>query len=138
MLSMSIPPYSTEIRVTYAETDAMGIVYYANYLRWFEMGRTELIRNLGFPYKKLEEEGIYLPVSEVFCKYLVSARYDDLLIIETSVDFLRRASIQFRYRILRKEDGRELVTGKTLHAFIDREGRIIKIPQLLKERLMVS
>ena len=135
---MSIPPYSTEIRVTYAETDAMGIVYYANYLRWFEMGRTELIRNLGFPYKKLEEEGIYLPVSEVFCKYLVSARYDDLLIIETSVDFLRRASIQFRYRILRKEDGRELVTGKTLHAFIDREGRIIKIPQLLKERLMVS
>jgi len=132
---MSISPHHIEIRVTYAETDAMGIVYYANYLRWFEMGRTEFIRNLGFPYKKLEEEGIYLPVSEVFCKYLVSAQYDDLLIIETSVDFLRRASIQFRYRILRKEDGRELVTGKTLHAFIDREGRIIKIPPLLKERL---
>jgi len=132
---MPISPHRIEIRVTYAETDAMGIVYYANYLRWFEMGRTEFIRNLGFPYKKLEEKGIYLPVSEVFCKYLVSARYDDVLTIETAVDLLRRASIQFRYRILRNEDGRELVTGKTLHAFIDREGRIIKIPQLLKERL---
>ena len=132
---MPISLHRIEIRVTYAETDAMGIVYYANYLCWFEIGRTELIRNLGFPYKKLEEEGVYLPVSEVFCKYLVSAKYDDLLTIETSVDFLRRASIQFRYRILRNEDGRELVTGKTLHGLIDREGRIIKIPQLLKERL---
>src|SRR4030066_2178845 len=99
---MTIFPHRIEIRVTYAETAAMGIVYYANYLRWFEMGRTEFIRNLGFPYKKLEEEGIYLPVSEVFCKYLVSARYDDVLTIETAVDLLRRASIQFTYRILRK------------------------------------
>ena len=134
---MSISPHRIEIRVTYAETDAMGIVYYANYLRWFEMGRTEFIRNLGFPYRKLEEEGIYLPVSEVFCKYLVSARYDDVLMIETAVDLLRRASIQFTYRILRKEDGTELVTGKTLHAFLGREGRIIRIPRLLKERLQI-
>ena len=134
---MSISPHRIEIRVTYAETDAMGIVYYANYLRWFEMGRTEFIRNLGFPYKKLEEEGVYLPVSEVFCKYLVSARYDDVLVIETAVDLLRRASIQFTYRILRKEDGTELATGKTLHAFLDREGRIIRIPQLLRERLQI-
>src|SRR4030043_727746 len=125
---MNLLPHRIEIRVTYAEIDAMGIVYYANYLRWFEMGRTELIRDLGIPYKKLEEKGIYLPVSEVFCKYLVSAKYDDLLTIETSVDFLRRASIQFSYRILRKEDGMELVTGKTLHAFLGREGRIIRIP----------
>jgi acyl-CoA thioester hydrolase len=134
---MSISSHRIEIRVTYAETDAMGIVYYANYLRWFEMGRTEFIRHLGFPYKKLEEEGIYLPVSEVFCKYLVSAKYDDLLTIETSLDFLRRASIQFRYRIFREEDGKELVTGKTLHAFLDREGKITRIPQPLKERLQI-
>ena len=134
-LLMTIFPHRIESRVTYAETDAMGIVYYANYLRWFEMGRTEFIRDLGIPYKKLEEEGIYLPVSEVFCKYRVSAKYDDILIIETSVDFMRRASIQFTYRILRKEDGTELVTGKTLHAFVDREGKIVRIPPLLKERL---
>ncbi|MBM4330057.1 MAG: acyl-CoA thioesterase [Deltaproteobacteria bacterium] len=126
---------NTETRVTYAETDAMGIVYYANYLRWFEMGRTEFIRNLGIPYKELEENGIYLPVSEVFCKYLISAKYDDVLIIETSVEFLRRASIQFAYRILRKEDRMELVTGKTLHAFVDREGKIVRIPAILKEKL---
>jgi len=132
---MPIPPHRTEIRVTYAETDAMGIVYYANYLRWFEMGRTELIRSLGISYKELEEEGIHLPVSEVFCKYLVSAKYDDLLTIETSVDFLGRASIQFQYRIFRKEDGKELVTGKTLHAFLDREGKIVKVPPYLKARL---
>ena len=137
ILHMPISPHRIEIRVTYAETDAMGIVYYANYLRWFEMGRTEFFRNLGFPYKKLEEEGMYLPVSEVFCKYLVSAKYDDVLMIETSVDFLRRASIQFTYRILRKGDGAQLVTGKTLHAFLDREGRIIRIPKLLRERLQL-
>ncbi len=132
---MPFAPHRTEIRVTFAETDAMGIVYYANYLRWFEVGRTELIRSLGIPYKKLEEEGIHLPVSEVSCKYLVSAKYDDLLTIETTVDFLGRASIQFHYRILRKEDGRELVTGKTLHAFLDRRGRIVKVPLDLKARL---
>ncbi|MBI5967873.1 MAG: acyl-CoA thioesterase, partial [Deltaproteobacteria bacterium] len=108
-----------ETRVTYAETDAMGIVYYANYLRWFEMGRTELMRNLGIAYKEMEEQGIYLPVSEVFCKYHIPAKYDDILTVETSVDFLKRASIQFAYRILRKEDGAELVTGTTLHAFVD-------------------
>jgi acyl-CoA thioester hydrolase len=132
---MSTPPHQIEIRVTYADTDAMGIVYHANYLRWFEMGRTEFIRNLGIPYKKMEEAGIYLPVSEVFCKYLVAAKYDEVLKIETSVDFLRRASIQFVYRILRKEDETEMVTGKTLHAFIDREGKIIRVPPLLKEKL---
>jgi len=127
--------HKIEIRVTYAETDAMGIVYYANYLRWFEMGRTELIRHLEIPYKELEQKGIHLPVSEVFCKYLVSAKYDDVLVIETAVDFLRRASIQFSYRLWRKEDGQELVTGKTLHAFVDGTGKIIRVPAFLKERL---
>jgi acyl-CoA thioester hydrolase len=132
---MSILPHQIEIRVTYADTDAMGIVYYSNYLRWFEMGRTEFIRNLGIPYKKMEEAGIYLPVSEVFCKYLMAAKYDEVLKIETSVDFLRRASIQFVYRILRKGDETEMVTGKTLHAFTNRDGKIIRVPQLLKEKL---
>ena len=132
---MSILPHRIEIRVTYAEIDAMGIVYYANYLRWFEMGRTEFIRNLGIPYKKLEESGVYLPVSEVYCKYLVPAKYDEVLMIETSMEFLRRASIQFAYRIIRKEDETEMVTGKTLHAFVDKEGKIVRIPQPLKEKL---
>lgn len=132
---MNMVPHRIETRVTYADTDAMGIVYYSNYLRWFEMGRTELMRNLGIAYKEMEGQGTFLPVSEVFCRYLVSAKYDDVLAIETSVDFLKRASIQFAYRILRKTDGAELVTGTTLHAFVDRKGRIVRVPISLKEKL---
>ncbi len=127
--------HSIVTRVIYAETDAMGVVYHSNYLRWFEMGRTELMRHQGIAYKELEEQGIYLPVSEAFCKFLRSARYDDLLVIETGVDFLKRASIQFSYRILRKADGEELVRGTTLHAFVNSGGQIIKVPGFLKEKL---
>ncbi|MGD0623349.1 MAG: thioesterase family protein [Thermodesulfobacteriota bacterium] len=132
---MNRVPHRIETRVTYADTDAMGIVYYSHYLRWFEMGRTELMRSLGIAYKEMESQGTYLPVSEVFCRYLVSAKYDDVLIIETSVDFLKRASIQFAYRILRKADAVHLVTGTTLHAFVDREGRIVRVPSFLEGKL---
>ncbi len=132
---MGFSSHQIETRVTYAETDAMGIVYYAHYLRWFEMGRTEYMRHLGISYKEMEAQGIYLPVAEVFCKYLDSAKYDDLLIIETSVDFIKRASIQFLYRINRKQDEKELVQGRTLHAFVDREGKIIKIPSILRTKI---
>jgi len=131
---MEFPLHQIETRVTYAETDAMGIVYYAHYLRWFEMGRTEYMRHLGISYKEMEAQGIYLPVAEVFCKYLDSAKYDDLLIIETRVDFIKRASIQFLYSIRRLEDKKELVQGITLHAFVDDEGKIIKIPPFLREK----
>ena len=129
--------HRTQIRVTYAETDAMGIVYYANYLRWLEVGRTELMRSLGIAYKEMEARGAFLPVSEVYCKYHASARYDDILIIETTVDFLRRASIQFSYRILRQSDGTLLITGSTLHAFVDREGKIVKVPSALRAKLNI-
>ncbi len=132
---MDYPCHQSEIRVIYGETDAMGVVYYANYLRWFELGRTELMRSLGVAYKEVEEEGVYLPVSEVQCKYHRSARYDDRVIVETRVEFLKRASIQFAYRIFRREDGAELVTGTTLHAFVDKEGKIVKVPPRLKERI---
>ena len=133
--SMDRVPHRVETRVTYADTDAMGIVYYSHYLRWFEMGRTELMRSLGISYKEMESQGTYLPVSEVFCRYLISAKYDDVLIIETSVDFLKRASIQFAYRILRKADEVQMVTGTTLHAFVDREGRIVRVPSSLLGKL---
>jgi len=129
--------HRTQIRVTYAETDAMGIVYYANYLRWLEVGRTELMRSLGIAYKEMEARGAFLPVSEVYCKYHASARYDDILIIETTVDFLKRASIQFSYRILRQSDGTLLITGSTLHAFVDREGKIVKVPSALRAKLNI-
>jgi len=129
--------HQTEVRVIYADTDGMGVVYYAHYLRWFEMGRSELMRSLGGSYREMEGEGIFLPVSEIFCKYHASARYDDVLSIETSIDFLKRASIQFSYRILRKTDGFVLVTGRTLHAFVDRAGKIVRIPNGLKEKVQI-
>jgi acyl-CoA thioester hydrolase len=134
---MNPPIQRTEVRVTYAETDAMGIVYYAHYLRWFEVGRTELMRSLGIAYRAMEDGGTFLPVSEVFCKYHASARYDDILVIETEVDFLKRASIQFSYRILRQSDATLLVTGSTLHAFVDREGKIVKVPPVLRAKLNI-
>ncbi len=135
---MNSPSHRTEVRVIYAETDGMGIVYYANYLRWFEVGRTELMRGIGVAYKEMDDEGNYLPVSEVFCKYHSSAKYDDILIIDTSVEFLKRASIQFGYRISRKSDGALLVTGTTLHAFTDREGKIVKVPPHLRAKLQAQ
>ena len=135
MPAMNSITHQTEVRVTYADTDAMGIVYYANYLRWFEVGRTELMRGLGIVYREMEDGGAFLPVSEVFCKYHASARYDDILIIEASVDFVKRASIQFSYRILRKADGNQMVTGSTLHAFVDRGGKIVKVPAILRAKM---
>lgn len=128
---MTTAPHRTQIRVTYGDTDAMGIVYYANYLRWFEVARTEMMRDLGIAYKIMEAEGVFLPVSEVFCKYHRSAKYDDILIIETRIDFLKKVSLQFSYRILRAEDGAELVTGSTLHGFVNREGKIVRAPESL-------
>ncbi|MBP1712733.1 MAG: 4-hydroxybenzoyl-CoA thioesterase [Deltaproteobacteria bacterium] len=139
---MTAEPHRTQIRVAYGDTDAMGIVYYANYLRWFEVSRTEMMRHLGVAYKIMEAEGVFLPVSEVFCKYHRPAKYDDILIIETRIDFLKKVSMQFSYRILRAEDGVELVTGSTLHGFVSREGKIIRAPgslaEIIQRRMMVS
>jgi len=132
---MNPEPHRIEIRVRYGDTDAMGIVYYANYLRWFEMGRTEMMRHLGIAYKEIEEQGVYLPVSEVFCKYHRPAKYDDVLIIETRIDFLKKVSLQFSYRILRVQDDVELVSGTTLHGFINQKGKIVKAPSSLASKI---
>ncbi len=132
-MSMTTEPHRTQIRVTYGDTDAMGVVYYANYLRWFEVARTEMMRHFGIAYKAMEAEGVFLPVAEVFCKYHRSAKYDDLLIVETRIDFLKKVTLQFSYRILRAEDGAELVTGSTLHGFVSREGKIVRAPGAFAE-----
>lgn len=134
---MEFPIYCMQTRVTYAETDAMGVVYYAHYLRWFEMGRTEYMRQLGIPYKEIESQGVYLPVAEVYCKYLDSPHYDDVLVIETQIDYIKRASMQFQYRIWRQEDKKELAQGRTLHAFVNKDGKIVKVPTILKSILHI-
>jgi len=119
----------TRIRVIYADTDAMGIVYHANYLKWFEVGRTELFRDLGIVYADWKSVGVTMPVTRAFCHYLLPAYYDDLIIVETEIEYVRRASIKFRNLIKREDDQALLVTGYTVHACLNREGRIIRLPE---------
>ena len=118
-------PVTTEVRVRYAETDQMGIVYYANYLVWFEIGRVELLRSLGLAYSQLEKDHqCILPVVEASCRYRSPARYDDQIIIETRPALLRGSVIKFAYKIWRKptQDGEErklLAEGETVHVVCD-------------------
>jgi acyl-CoA thioester hydrolase len=119
--------------VIYGDTDNMGIAYNANYLRWFEIGRTELFRSLGLPYKEIEAKGIFLPVSEVYCKFLIPAKYDDLLTIETSIDLSLRGGIKFDYRLFVEENENMVASGYTKHAFVDHTGRIVRPPAFLTE-----
>jgi len=123
------------LRVRYGDTDQMGFAYYANYLRWFEIGRAELMRSLGKSYRDVEADGVTLPVVEARCHYLEPARYDDALAIETGVLTLRRASVRFAYRVVREADGALLAHGETAHAFLDRSGRPVRAPASLAELL---
>ncbi len=115
-----------QFRVTYRDTDQMGVVYYANYLVYFEMARTNLLRELGRSYRVCEEAGIFLPVLEVQCKYHSPAHYDDLLGMTARVTRWTRAALDFEYECRRIEDGVLIVTGTSRHAFTNREGRVIR------------
>jgi len=121
---------STQVRVRYADTDAMGVVYHANYLVWFEVGRNELMRAWGVPYVDFEKRGILVPVADGKLRWVYPARYDDLLDIETRVERLSPARITFAYRILRAEDGRLCCEGSTTHAFVGPNGRPGALPKL--------
>ncbi|NVM26711.1 MAG: acyl-CoA thioesterase [Desulfobacterales bacterium] len=119
----------TSYRVIYGDCDSMAIVYYANYLRLFEIGRTEFLRELGVTYREVEDSGFFLPTTEAYLKYLKPALYDDLLTIETIIGSVRRASSRFDYTIYRGED--IIVQGYTIHACLDRENRIVRLPDFL-------
>lgn len=122
----------TGIRVIYGDTDQMGVVYYANYLRFFEAGRNEYLRARGSRYRDIEREwGVLLPVVEANVRYRHSARYDDWLRIETRITTLKRASLRFDYRVIREEDERLLAEGHTVHACIDRDHKPVKLPEPL-------
>lgn len=124
--------HSVTIRVRYAETDQMGVVYYANYLIWFEVGRVELMRALGFEYRDLEEQdACFLPVVEASCRYKAPARYDDSLRLETRILNLRSSVIRFGYRLLRETvDGATLLAeGETVHVVVDRSMQKTTLPE---------
>ncbi|MFZ3201052.1 MAG: thioesterase family protein [Candidatus Acidiferrales bacterium] len=117
------------IRVRYAETDQMGVVYYGNYFTWFEVGRVELCRQLGFEYKRMEtEDDSFIVVAEAQCRYKRPARFDDVLVIRTRVTESQRRTIRFSYEILNQASGELIATGETLHVICDRLGRPKSLP----------
>ena len=121
----------TSYRVIYGDTDQMGVVYYANYLRWFERGRSEFLRQIGLPYATIEATGFHFPVAEVTCRYAQSARYDDVIEIATTLVDLGRVQLAFEYNIIRQADQLTLATGSTKHACIDHDGQVKRIPKML-------
>jgi acyl-CoA thioester hydrolase len=139
--SSAAPPaprvHDLSVRVTYADTDRMGVVYYANYLRFFEQGRTELLRSLGARYRDLESHRkLYLPVAEASCRYESPARYDDLLLVRTWVSALGKASLSFAYEVRDSENtDRRFVLGRTRHALVNELWKPARLPEDLRTAL---
>ena len=118
----------TRVRVRYAETDRMGVVYYANYFVWFEVGRTEWLRDSGWTYREMERDGVALPVIEAQCEYRQPARYDDEIEIRTRATLLTPVRIRFDYQLVRADGTETLAAGHTVHAAMDGTGRPCRLP----------
>jgi len=129
----------TEMRVRYAETDQMGIVHHANYLVWFESGRSDLCRQRGFSYKEMEDESdSLLVVAESYVRYKSPAFYDDLITVRTKVGEIRSRSIRFTYQVVRKSDGALLAEGETNHIVTNSQKKVRSFPELYRQRLMAD
>lgn len=128
--------FRTKVRVLYADTDMMGIVYHANYLRWFESARTELLRSIGIIHANLEMRGYYLPVTESYCHYHSPALYDEVLAVEAYISRVRRASMRINYRITKEQSDTVITEGFTVHAFTERNGTIVRIPDDILEIIL--
>jgi acyl-CoA thioester hydrolase len=127
---MSVAISEARVRVRYAETDQMGIVYHANYFVWFEVGRVELLRQLGFSYRDMEEQdGCGIAVIDARCRFKAPARYDDEIIVRTRLRLLRESLIQFEYDVLRADDETLLAEGDTTHIVVDRQMKRTPLPE---------
>ena len=137
----SSPPISTPqshtsiVRVRYAETDQAGMAHHSAFLPWFEVGRVELLRALGKPYQEFEAEGFHFPVREAFCRYWVPARFDDELLITTTIEEVGGASTRFGYRITHVADATLIAEGHTLHACVDNQGKVKRLPSEVRRFL---
>lgn len=121
--------HETLVRVRYSETDKMGVVYHANYLIWFEIGRTEFCRGRGFSYRDMEEnDDAFLVVAESYCRYKAPAYFDDELLVRTHITELRRRALRFGYEIVRISDGKIIAEGETGHVVTDGTGRVKSFP----------
>ena len=125
--------HKAKYRVIYGDTDRMGYVYNSNYLRWFEIGRAELFRFLGLTYMEIESKGIFMPLSEVFCKFTTPVKYDDLILIDTTLDTSVKAGVKFDYHILSEDSGTTHAKGYTKHACVNNNGRVVRPPEFLKK-----
>jgi acyl-CoA thioester hydrolase len=126
---------ASRVRVRYAETDTMGVVYYANYFVWFEVGRTDLLRDAGWSYRDMEANGFLLPVLEANCCYRQSAKYDDELDVRTTGALLSPVRVKFSYDVVRPADDVLLASGYTVHASLDRGGRPCRLPDRVRQLL---
>lgn len=128
---MALASHETEIRVRYQETDGQRRVHHANFLTYFEIGRTEMLRSRGATYRQFEEAGLFLVVSEASCRYRAPAEYDDVLLVRTYVEKVGGASIEHGYEVIR---GTTIIaSGKTVVVCVDREGRVRRLPDWLLE-----
>jgi acyl-CoA thioester hydrolase len=121
------------VRVRYAETDKMGVVYYANYFVWFEVARADLLRSLGWSYREMEHEGVALPVIEAHCQYHKAARYDEELDVKTVGRLLSPVRMEFTYEVVRREDAARAASGRTVHAAVSPDGRPCRLPPRIRQ-----
>ena len=128
-----MPASVSTLRVRYAETDKMGVVYYANYLVWFEVARADLLRSLGWTYREMELDGVSLPVIEAHCEYHRPARYDDEIEVRTEGRLLSPVRMEFQYEVIRKQDDSVSATGRTVHAALDPAGKPCRLPRRVRE-----
>jgi acyl-CoA thioester hydrolase len=128
-----MPSSVSRLRVRYAETDKMGVVYYANYLVWFEVARADLLRSLGWTYREMETTGVTLPVIEAHCEYRRPARYDDEIEVRTEGRMLSPVRMEFRYEVVTLHDGSVAASGRTVHASLDSSGRPCRLPERIRE-----
>jgi acyl-CoA thioester hydrolase len=128
-----VPTSTSTVRVRYAETDKMGVAYYANYFVWFEVGRTDLLRTLGWTYREMEASGVSLPVIDARCEYVRPARYDDELEIHTAGRLLSPVRMEFTYEVRLAAQAAVAATGRTTHASIDPSGKPCRLPERVRE-----
>lgn len=129
----------TTVRVRYAETDQMGVVYYGNYFTWFEVGRVELCRQAGVDYKRMEQEDdSYIVVAEASCRYKRPARFDDLLTVRTRLMGSQRRTLTFGYEIVNQGSGETIATGETIHVICDRTGRPKSLPEKYRKHFPMN
>jgi acyl-CoA thioester hydrolase len=122
--------FETTLRVRYADTDQMGVVYHSNFIVWFEVGRVEMLRQIGFTYRDMEkDDNVHIAVVDVRCRYKAPARYDDVIRVRTRLVNLRASMLHFSYEIVREDDGLLLADGETVHIVVGSDFKRISLPE---------